>query len=97
MSKQKEKMERMEVLMRIAVLIVSGIILVVWRYFIYLLVLVNLIYTLFSGKRLREVAELSEIWNTQWYVFQRYIILVSNRRPFPFGKLEKKMSNFEKK
>jgi uncharacterized protein YqhQ len=93
----EKKIERLEVLMRILVLIVSGILLLVWRYFIYLLVLINLIYTLFSGKRLKEVAELGEIWNTQWYVFQRYIIMVSNRRPFPFGKLEKEMSKFEKK
>ena len=46
------------------------------------------------GKRLRDVAELSEIWNTQWYIFQRYIIFVSNQRPFPFGKLEKNISKF---
>ncbi len=66
-----------------------------WRYFIYVLVLVNLIYTLFAGKRLKDLAELGEIWNTQWYIFQRYIIFISNRRPFPFGKLEKTMSKYE--
>jgi hypothetical protein len=97
MSKKKKKTERLEALMRILICIVSGIILVVWRSFIYILVLVNFIYTLCAGRRLKEVAELSEIWNTQWYIFQRYIIFVSNRRPFPFGKLEKKMSKFEHK
>jgi len=91
----KKRNERKEALMRIFVFFVSGIILLAWRYFIYVLVLVNLIYTIFSGKRLKDLAELGEFWNTQWYIFQRYIIFVSNRRPFPFGKLEKRMSKYE--
>jgi hypothetical protein len=91
----KKREERKEALMRIFVWIVSGIILLAWRYFIYVLVLVNLIYTLISGKRLKDLAEMSEMWNTQWYIFQRYLIFVSNRRPFPFGKLEKRMSKYE--
>jgi len=90
--KGNKKSERIEALMRIPVAIVSGIMLVVWRYFIYVLVLIHFVYVLFSGKREKELAELSELWNTQWYIFQRYIIFVSNKRPFPFGKLEKKMS-----
>ena len=92
--KRKERSERIEALIRIVILIISGLILSVWRVLTYVLVITNLVYTLFAGKRLRDVAELSELWNTQWYVFQRYIIFVSNQRPFPFGKLEKRMSNF---
>ena len=88
--------ERTEALMRIVVGIVSGIILGVWQYFIVALFVVNFIYTLFSGKRLKELAEMSEIWNTQWYVFQRYLIFESNARPFPFAKLERSMSKFGK-
>lgn len=91
----KKHEERKEALMRIFVWIISGIILMAWRYFIYVLVIVNLIYTLISGKRLRDLAEMGEVWNTQWYIFQRYILFVSNRRPFPFGKLEKRMSKYE--
>jgi len=88
----KKKSERLEALMRILVLVISGIVLLAWRYFIYVLVTINFFYTLFAGKRLKELAELSEVWNTQWYIFQRYVIFVSNKRPFPFSKLEKKMS-----
>ena len=91
----KKSEERKEALIRIFILIISGIILAAWRSFIYLLVIVNLVYTLVAGKRLRELAELSEVWNTQLYIFQRYIIFVSNRRPFPFEKLEKRMSKYE--
>ena len=93
----KKQEERKEALIRIFVLIISGIILAAWRSFIYVLVIVNLVYTLVAGKRLKELAELSEVWNTQLYIFQRYIIFVSNRRPFPFGKLEKRMSKYEAK
>ncbi len=92
--KRKERSERIEALIRIAVFVVSGFILLIWRTFTYTITLINLIYTLMVGKRLRDVAELSEIWNTQWYIFQRYIIFVSNQRPFPFGKLEKNISKF---
>jgi hypothetical protein len=95
MVRHKKKHERVEALMRILVFIVSGLVLLVWRYFIVVLAIINLIYTLFAGKRLRDLAELAELWNTQWYFFQRYVIFVSNKRPFPFGKLEKKISRYE--
>lgn len=89
--------ERTEILMRIVVAIVSGIILGVWRYFIVVINVVNWIYTLFVGKRMKEIAKLSEIWNTQIYTFLRYMTLVSNERPFPFKSLTKNMSKFKSK
>ena len=87
--------ERKEIFMRILVLIVSGIILSVWRWLIILFVVINFVYTLFKGKRHKEIAELSEVWNTQFYIYQRYIILQSNRRPFPFGKIEESISGHD--
>ena len=97
LSKQgkEKKTERKEALMRIVVLIVSGIILGVWQYLIFLFGVVNFFYTLFSGKRHQELADLSEIWNTQWYIFQKYMIFESNKRPFPFKHLQKSMGKFE--
>lgn len=91
----KDFSQRKETLMRIIVLIVSGIILGVWRYLIFVFIIFNFIYSLFTSKRLKELADLSEIWNTQWYLFQRYILFVSNIRPFPFTKLAKSISKFE--
>tara|TARA_B100000315_G_C14383446_1_gene498546 strand:+ start:223 stop:525 length:303 start_codon:yes stop_codon:yes gene_type:complete len=87
--------ERTEVFMRLFVGIVSGIIFTVWRWLIIVFVIINWFYTLFTGKRIKELANLSEIWNTQWYIFQRYLIFVSNKRPFPFTKLEKSMSKHD--
>ena len=88
--------ERKEALMRIVVLIVSGIILGAWQYFISILMVINFFYTLFSKKRMKELAEMSEIWNTQYYTFNKYMIFESNVRPFPFNKLQKSISKFEK-
>ena len=86
--------ERKEAWMRIIVLIVSGIVLVVWRYFVFILGIINFFYTLFKAKRMKSLAEMSEIWNTQWYVFNRYMIFQSNFRPFPFKKIQKNLSKF---
>lgn len=89
--------ERKELFVRIFVAIVSGIVLWAWFYFVSVLCIINWIYTLFFGKRLKELADLSEVWNTQKYLFVRYIILESNVRPFPFTRLSKSISNFDKK
>ena len=74
----------------------SGIILDVWGIFVFVISAFNWIYTIFSGKRLKELARLSEIWNTQRYVYYRYLTLVTNERPFPFESLTKSISKFKK-
>jgi len=81
---------------RIVVGLISGIVLCVWRYLIFVFAVINWIYTLFAGKRLKELAEMSEVWNTQLYIFLRYMTFVTNKRPFPFTKLEESLSEFEK-
>jgi hypothetical protein len=91
----KKKSDRKEAWMRIVVAIVSGIVLGVWEYFILILGVINFFYTIFKGKRIKELAEMSEIWNTQKYIFQRYMIFESNFRPFPFTKLQENISKFE--
>ena len=88
--------ERKEILMRVVVVIVSGIILAVWKMFIQILGIVNWVITLITGKRNKEIAEMSEIWNTQIYVFLRYMTLVTNDRPFPFESLTKSFSKFKR-
>jgi len=88
--------ERSETLMRIVVVIITGIILSVWKILIEVFFVINFIVTLISGKRMKELASMSETWNTQWYVFQRYIIFLTNERPFPFTPLARNMSNFKR-
>lgn len=42
------------------------------------------------------IYEISEIWNTQIYIFLRYMTFVTNERPFPFTGLTKNLSKFKK-
>lgn len=84
---KKTTSERKEILWRILILIVSGIILSVWAYLIFVLALVNFFIVLFSGKRNRNLAEFCEYWNSEYYRFHRYITFVTNERPFPFSEL----------
>ncbi len=92
---KKEAVNRKEIWMRIPVLIVTGIILGIWRYLIYVFFLVNFLYGIFTGKRLKEICELSETWNTQVYDFFQYINFVTNKRPFPFSNLKNSISKFK--
>ena len=89
--------ERKEAWMRIIVLIVSGIVLGIWRGLIQILGIVHWFIVVFSGKRNKGLAEFSEIWNTQVYIFLRYMDFVTNQRPFPFTPLSKNMTKFAKK
>lgn len=85
----KKDVEKREAWFRILVFIVTGIILMVWRYLIFVLIIVNWFIVLFSGKRNKELALFCEYWNTEWYKFIRYMTFVSNKRPFPFSKMER--------
>lgn len=95
MSKKKPS-ERKEAWMRIIICIISGIVLSVWKMFIQVLAVINFIYAIFTGKRMKELATLCEIWNTQSYIFLRYMTFVTNDRPFPFNPLTKSISKFKK-
>jgi len=88
--------ERAEALMRIVVLIISGIILELWKVLIQIITIIHWFIVIFSGKRNNGIAEFSEIWNTQKYTYLRYLTFVTNERPFPFDSLTKKISNFKK-
>ncbi len=101
MAKQKSKKDskipkhsRKETWMRIVVGIISGILLGLWAYLICALFVINFIYGIFTGKRLRELAEMSEIWNTQMYSFKKYMSFLNNTRPFPFTSLTESISKF---
>ena len=92
---KKRLSERQEAWFRIIVLIVSGIILSIWKILVQILAIVNWFITIFSGKRNKDFATFCEYWNTEIYKFMRYMTFVSNKRPFPFSNMEK-ISKFEK-
>ncbi len=90
----KKEFEKKEALFRILVLIITGIILMVWRSLIIVLIIINWLIVLISGRRNKELALFCEYRNTEWYKFIRYMTFVSNERPFPFSKMER-MSKFK--
>jgi hypothetical protein len=92
----KKVNESKEALMRIPIALVSGLILEAWGGLVAVLWLVNFFLTLIRGERNKEIANFCEIWNTQQYIFLKYMMFVSNTRPFPFEKMTKNMSKFEK-
>lgn len=94
--------ERKEAWMRIVVLIVSGIILSVWKFAVEVITIFHWIYVVFSGKRIKGIADFANVWNTQIYRFIRYMNFTTNSRPFPFSDLGDEihpveMGNKEKK
>lgn len=92
---KKESVEKREAWFRILVLIISGIILMVWKWLIVILIVLNWLITVIYGKRSKKMAEFCEYWNTEVYKYVRYITFVTNSRPFPFSDL-KRLSKFEK-
>ena len=90
------KSERKEAWMRIVVGIISGIILTVWKTLIQILGVIHWFVVIIKGKRKKGIAKFSEIWNSQIYVYLRYMTFVSNKRPFPFNELERNISKFGK-
>lgn len=81
--------ERKEAWFRIIVIIISGIILSLWKIVIAILAIINWFIVVFSGKRNKDMANFSEYWNTESYKFTRYLTSVSNKRPFPFSSSER--------
>ena len=88
--------ERKEAWMRIVVGLVSGLILGVWKSLVQIISLIHWFIVAITGKRNKDLANFVEIWNTQMYIFLKYMTFVTNTRPFPFNKLERNMSNFKK-
>ena len=89
------KSERKEGWFRILALIISGIVLGVWAYLIWVLGIINFFITIVSGKRNKGLAEFCEQWNTEYYRMIRYLTFVTNERPFPFTPLATKISKFK--
>jgi hypothetical protein len=92
---KKKFSERIELLWRILVCIVSGTILSIWKILVFALAIVNFVVVLISDKRNRDIADFCDSWNSETYRFLRYITFVTNERPFPFTPL-KRLGKFER-
>jgi hypothetical protein len=98
MAKKKKKEmtpERREAWMRIPVAIVSGIILHVWGFFIFIFALVQLILTIAEDRKNKELLRMCNVYLVQLYIFVKYVTFLSDKRPFPFADLEKEIDEKE--
>jgi len=85
----KKTSEREELLWRILVAIVSGIIIWLWAYLIAILIVVHWVIILFTGKKEKALSDFCNIWNVEAYRFMRYLTFETNERPFPFTDLKR--------
>jgi len=88
---KKQEGERKEAWMRIPICIVSGFILDIWGFFVFIFAIVQFILVLVEGKKNKELLDLCKNYVAQLYVFVKYVTFISNERPFPFGEVK----NFE--
>lgn len=89
--REKLSPEKKEVWMRIPIFIVSGFILHVWGFFIAIFALVQFILILVEKKKNKEILRMCGVYLVQIYIFVKYVTFLSDKRPFPFGELEKEI------
>lgn len=89
MAKRKEKSKKStgEVLMRVPVGIISGVILYVWGIFIFCFAIVQLILILVKDKKEEELLKICDRYVIQINIFLKYITFIEDKRPFPFADL----------
>jgi len=89
--KEEAKISKRETWMRIPIFIVSGFILDVWGFFILCFCLAQFVIILVEKKKNNELLRMCNIYLIQLYIFMKYIAFLSDKRPFPFGNLEKEI------
>ena len=87
--------EREELVWRLVVGIVSGIILGVWKFLIIVLAIIHWFKVLITEKRDKGLAEFCEYWNSELYRYTRYMTFQTNEQPFPFTEM-KRLGKFER-
>lgn len=92
---EKEKIDIREIWMRIPIFIVSGFILYVWGFFILCFALAQFILILIEKRKNKDLLKMCEIYYVQLSIFVRYVLFLNEKRPFPFGDLEKEVKNSE--
>jgi len=92
---EKEKIEIREIWMRIPIFIVSGFILYVWGFFVLCFAIAHFILILIEKRKNKDLLKMCETYYVQFFIFVRYVLFLSNKRPFPFGDLEKEIKDSE--
>jgi amino acid permease len=80
--------ERKEALMRIPLGILAAIIAEFWGAITFILIIINFVIVIFTGKRNKNLTKFNNNYVTFMYQFVRYITFTTNQRPFPFNDLK---------
>lgn len=78
--------ERLELIIRIPLAIIYGIILGIWGLVVGIVAIVHWFYTLIRGKRHLGMAKFTNRYITYSLLVSRYLYLITNERPWPIGK-----------
>jgi len=84
-----KKSERKEAWFRILVAIISGVIFYLWWYVTAFLIILNWIYTIFSGKHSTSISNFCNTWVEEAKRFLSYMVFYTDERPFPFTSMKK--------
>ncbi len=82
--------ERLEVLLRIPLSLVYGIILGAWGLVVGVAVVFHWFYVLILGRRHEGIAKFTNKYLSYAYEVRTYLDLVVNKRPWPIGEEEVK-------
>jgi len=88
MAKTPKKNKRAEnILWRLLVFIISGIVLDIWGYVVFIMLLVNWFVVIFSKKRNTDIGIFCNYWAAEIKRFVRYLSFETEEKPFPFNEL----------
>ena len=89
MKKKENKKLQQEIWVRLAVLIISIILFQVIAVILLIIIIINLIIAIIKGKPDSGVVEFSKVGFNEIMRLLKYLLFISNERPFPFNELKK--------
>ena len=79
--------ERTELVVRLVVLLVCSILFYFWNILIFVIFIINMVITLIKGAPNKNLIKFSQIWLSEITRALKYLLFISNERPFPFTEL----------
>ncbi len=84
---KKENKFVSNLLVRVLIVILSGIIFHIWTYIIFAVFVIQLIIFIIKQEANQDLKKFSEIWIKSITNYFRYALFISNERPFPFNNI----------
>lgn len=86
--RSKKNYEPSQVLYRLLVLLVCGIIFYFWNIFTAVIFIINLIIALVKKKPNKDLIRFCSIWLIQLTITLKYLLFMSDEKPFPFSDIK---------